>query len=104
MSGKHNARLGQWSTALLLAAILAWGVTPFRSALAETPAAKPAADKIPAEKATAKVDLNTATEKELETLEGVGPATAKKIVAGRPYAKIEDLKNAGLSDKAIAKL
>ncbi|MBP7528826.1 MAG: helix-hairpin-helix domain-containing protein [Syntrophorhabdaceae bacterium] len=47
------------------------------------------------------VDLNTASEKELESLKGVGPATAKKIMAGRPYTSVEDLKKAGISDKMI---
>jgi competence protein ComEA len=48
-----------------------------------------------------KVDLNTATQKELEDIKGVGPATAKKIIAGRPYKSVDELKKAGLSDKQI---
>jgi competence protein ComEA len=47
------------------------------------------------------VDLNTGSEKDLEAIKGIGPATAKKIIAGRPYKSVEDLKKAGLSEKAI---
>jgi DNA uptake protein ComE-like DNA-binding protein len=51
-----------------------------------------------------KVDINNASEKGLETLPGVGPATAKKIIAARPYSTVEDLARAGLSASVIAKL
>jgi competence protein ComEA len=55
-------------------------------------------------KASAKalLDLNTATVDELEEhLSGVGPATAKKIVAGRPYTSVDDLAKAGVSNRVI---
>lgn len=37
------------------------------------------------------VNINTATPAELDTLPGVGPSTAQRIIDGRPYGKIEDL-------------
>lgn len=51
-----------------------------------------------------KIDINSATEKELETLPGVGSATAKKIVAGRPYQSVSDLSKAGVSKKTMDKI
>ncbi|MCE9554049.1 MAG: helix-hairpin-helix domain-containing protein [Planctomycetes bacterium] len=57
-----------------------------------------------AEKAADKVDLNHATDKGLQELPGIGPATAKKIVGGRPYKSIDDLSKAGLSAAEISKI
>lgn len=37
------------------------------------------------------LDINTATERELEQLPGVGPARAKAIVHGRPYRSKDEL-------------
>jgi competence protein ComEA len=47
------------------------------------------------------VDLNSASEKDLESIKGVGPATAKKIIAGRPYSSVDDLAKAGVPAKTI---
>jgi competence protein ComEA len=67
-----------------------------KSAAAE-PARAPAGASKP-------VDLNTATQKELEDLPGVGEATAKKIIAGRPYSSVDDLAKAGVSKSTIGKI
>jgi Helix-hairpin-helix motif len=55
-------------------------------------------------KKAAKIDINSASEKELEELPGVGSATAKKIVAGRPYGAVGDLAKAGVPAKTIDKI
>ncbi len=57
-----------------------------------------------ADKSAAKADINTSSEADLEAVKGIGPATAKKIIAGRPYASIDDLKKAGLSAAKIDQL
>jgi DNA uptake protein ComE-like DNA-binding protein len=54
--------------------------------------------------AQAKVDLNSATEQQLVDLPGVGKATAKKIIAGRPYSSVSDLSKAGVSNATITKI
>jgi competence protein ComEA len=51
------------------------------------------------------IDINTADQKTLESLPGVGKATAKAIIAGRPYKSIDDLKRVkGMSDAKIQAL
>src|SRR5690242_13161110 len=51
-----------------------------------------------------KLDLNTASEQELNNLPGISPATAKKIVAGRPYSSVSDLSRAGVSEQQIEQI
>ena len=97
----------------LIAALSVWSVSAVsvsaeqgsrkskRAERAEAAAAKRADAKTDA---NAKVDLNTAGEKELDGLPGVGPATAKKIIAGRPYTSVEDLSKAGVSARTIKEI
>ncbi len=57
-----------------------------------------------AKEAKALVDLNNASQQDIEGLKGVGAATAKKIIANRPYKSVDELSKAGLSAKKIEAL
>jgi predicted flap endonuclease-1-like 5' DNA nuclease len=50
------------------------------------------------------VDINTASQSDLESVKGIGPATAKKIIAGRPYGSVADLSKIGLPAKQVAEI
>ena len=68
---------------------------------------KPAAARAAAPSAT--VNLNTATQAQLETLPGIGAATAKRILEYRQknggFKKIEELMNVkGIGEKSFLKL
>jgi competence protein ComEA len=76
--------------------------------------AVPAAQKGPAARgaaatASAPLNLNTATQAQLESLPGIGPAAAQRILEYRQkngsFKKIEDLMNVkGIGEKSFLKL
>ena len=47
------------------------------------------------------VNLNTATQRELESLRGIGPATARRIIRNRPYVSTADLSRAEVAGPII---
>ncbi|HSS17040.1 MAG TPA: helix-hairpin-helix domain-containing protein [Candidatus Dormibacteraeota bacterium] len=52
-----------------------------------------------------RIDINTATEKELKMIPGVGPVMASRIIAARPFRSANDLKKvSGIGDKKYAKI
>jgi competence protein ComEA len=78
--------------ALLMACMLAAFVTaPLTAQTTKTDAKKAAPTPAPAAKSGDLLDLNSATIEQLKVLPGIGDAYSKKIVAGRPYARKDQL-------------
>ena len=52
-----------------------------------------------------KIDINTATEKELTTVPGIGHVMAARIIAARPFRSADDLKKvSGIGDKKYVQI
>lgn len=74
-----------------------------RMQFTETPPGTAA--KAPPASPNAPVDINRAGNAELESLPGIGPVAAQRIVDGRPYASVEDLlKVKGIGAKTLDRL
>ncbi len=51
------------------------------------------------------IDINTASQKELEALLGIGPVIAQRIIEGRPYGAVDDLRRVkGIGEKRMAEI
>lgn len=63
----------------------------------------PAVEEAPVEMVglTPRIDLNSATQEELESLPNVGPTTAARIISGRPYTSLEAVKAASKLSEAL---
>ena len=81
--------LKQVTTALILGAAIVAGAAA---------AADPSETKKPAKpaKKVALVDINSATQEQLEALPGVGQDYCHHIIYGRPYEKTEELVSKGI--------
>jgi DNA uptake protein ComE-like DNA-binding protein len=81
--------------------------TPSKMAPAATSKMAPASESkmAPAAKAdaAAKIDINTATKDELMAFKGIGDKYSDKIIAGRPYAKKDQLVSKNVLPEATYK-
>ena len=89
--------------AALVAATLAFPALPPHDLAAQEPPSRTTTER------PAPLNLNAATEAQLEALPGIGPATATRIVEYRKknggFKKVEDLMNVkGIGEKSFLKL
>lgn len=85
---------------LLFGLALVWSAPGF---------AAPAKAKADQESAQKVIDINTASKEELQSLPGIGPALAQRILDDRkqngPYSKVDDLARVkGIGPKMLAKI
>src|SRR5262245_937513 len=83
--------------ALVITVLLVAGVVQVPVALAQSPKEKSAktetkaSTRAGAETKSEPVDINSASAADLESVKGIGKATAKKIIDGRPYKAKDEL-------------
>jgi len=110
----RHFRFASLSAAVLALGLLAAGpsmaqapapAAPSKMAPATTSKMAPAAESkmAPAAKADDKIDINTASKEELMAFKGIGDKYSDKIIAGRPYAKKDQLVSKNILPEATYK-
>jgi len=98
--GKTRSRLAAADSPAVFSPVAKPAASITRSSPAETTGSH-AKEKIP----LGKIDVNTATEKELTTVRGIGYAMAARIIAARPFRSADDLKRvSGIGEKKYAQI
>jgi DNA uptake protein ComE-like DNA-binding protein len=99
-----------FTLASITAAALALGLLASTPSMAQStqPSAHsdrmaPAAKTAPAASDAAKLDINTATKEQLMAFKGIGDKYSDKIIAGRPYAKKDQLVSKDILPEATYK-
>jgi competence protein ComEA len=91
----------------VILAVIAMAAIPAAAAQQKSAGSKPTAAKAAAP--STPVNINTATQAQLETLPGLGPKVAQRIIEYRQkngsFKKVEDLMNVkGIGEKSFLKL
>jgi competence protein ComEA len=96
------------SIVTMLAAVAAAATFTFATPAAATPLLQPPGFSLLAPELEGQVNLNTATQEQLELLPGIGPAMAKKIIdyrTAKPFAEpMQVVRIKGIGRKTFEKL
>ena len=99
---RGSARRALLHLAAVLSMVTALGVVTAQAAgTTHTKSTKTKSESASHKSSAEKVDINTATLRQLEDLPGIGTVMAQKIMAGRPYKSVPDLKHAGIPPNTI---
>ncbi|MBV8478127.1 MAG: helix-hairpin-helix domain-containing protein [Acidobacteria bacterium] len=80
-----DANLKRWLLPFVAAIALAVGPSAYSQS------ATPSQQSTASQKKSGLIDINSASADELDSLPGIGPVMAQKIIAGRPYRAKTDL-------------
>jgi competence protein ComEA len=100
--GNIGGRVARNVTSRLITKIVGLALAALFAAVGLKSCGKPVSREQAAQRATAVVDVNSASLDDLMTLPRINETLARRIVDGRPFARVEDLeKVAGIGPKTL---